>query len=287
MGGGRGWVGAASPLLRLLLSILLFLLLQGAAQISATPTPTPMSTSATRVAHDEAVGATRTPTAAAKEGAPPLSSGLDVEYTLRLLPPPVSREGGAADPRLASHLTLEAQLLPWAVGTSMGGSDGGVRAGIGGCIDVGAAMRAAHLALQRQPPPAGVALVVVPPPPDFTCHERHGVEYLLTKMTSPTTQALIGGIDPGLCRVASHLADKYGKLFLPWSCLEVPPRVQLKATAAHDSREGVSGGRKAGEEPWAEGSHVAMVTPTALQMAKAAVGVLSHFKWRHVVLITV
>ncbi|XP_037789296.1 retinal guanylyl cyclase 1-like [Penaeus monodon] len=122
---------------------------------------------------------------------------------------------------------------------------------------------------------------------DFTCHERHGVEYLLTKMTSPTTQALIGGIDPGLCRVASHLADKYGKLFLPWSCLEVPPRVQLKATAAHDSREGVGGGRKAGEEPWAEGSHVAMVTPTALQMARAAVGVLSHFKWRHVVIITV
>ncbi|KAK8399566.1 hypothetical protein O3P69_003554 [Scylla paramamosain] len=52
-------------------------------------------------------------------------------------------------------------------------------------------------------------------------------------MMSPSTRALIGGVEPGLCRVANHLARKYDKLFLSWSCLEIPSRDVDQAPPPH------------------------------------------------------
>ncbi|KAG7160285.1 Retinal guanylyl cyclase 2-like [Homarus americanus] len=126
---------------------------------------------------------------------------------------------------------------------------------------------------------------------DFTCTERHGVEYLLMQMTSPTTQVLIGGVEPGLCRVASHLARKYHKLFLPWSCLEIPalehngsPPIHAHTQEEEEEEEERESAMTVGVRD--EGSHVAMVTPTALKVAWAARAALTHLGWRHVCIIT-
>ncbi|XP_042237492.1 uncharacterized protein LOC121876461 isoform X2 [Homarus americanus] len=208
--------------------------------------------------------------------------GHSVQYTLDLLPSPASGEV-EEDARLASQVTVEVQLLPWLEEATLGGR--------AGCVHVDVVSKAAHLALQHQPPPAGVSVVVLPPPSDFTCTERHGVEYLLMQMTSPTTQVLIGGVEPGLCRVASHLARKYHKLFLPWSCLEIPalehngsPPIHAHTQEEEEEEEERESAMTVGVRD--EGSHVAMVTPTALKVAWAARAALTHLGWRHVCIIT-
>ncbi|XP_064120468.1 uncharacterized protein LOC135225163 isoform X1 [Macrobrachium nipponense] len=141
-------------------------------------------------------------------------------------------------------------------------------------------------------------------------------------MTSPTTHALIGGVEPSLCRVMSHLAEKYGKLFLPWSCLEIP---RISSSAESDEKNDSSdetvlekpgdpnspptstttttSSTKTGQvtdsdskdnsrakakelSSAATGSHVAMVTPTARQMARGVFTALGHFGWKHISIIT-
>ncbi|MPC52577.1 hypothetical protein E2C01_046449 [Portunus trituberculatus] len=140
MGVGSGWAG---PLM------LLLLLLACRASPTITSARRPRLLNLSRVA--------RPPTSPA--GLPvPLARG-QMQYTLDLLASPASREGTDEheDARLASQLTVEAQLLPWAVGVGAGGGMG--------CLEASVATRAAHLALQHHPPPAGVALLVLPPPP--------------------------------------------------------------------------------------------------------------------------
>ncbi|XP_050723096.1 uncharacterized protein LOC127001905 isoform X2 [Eriocheir sinensis] len=163
-------------------------------------------------------------------------------------------------------------------------------------------------------------------------------------MMSPSTRALIGGVEPGLCRVANHLARKYDKLFLSWSCLETPfAREEDVSTTRKEENEEVDdetkvdedengekeekkkkkkkkkeeqineleeeqeekgqesdkeeetnieggniseGGTKAEERGEASGSHVALVTPTSLQVARAMQATLSHLGWRHVTIVT-
>ncbi|XP_045130310.1 uncharacterized protein LOC123515600 isoform X2 [Portunus trituberculatus] len=296
MGVGSGWAG---PLM------LLLLLLACRASPTITSARRPRLLNLSRVA--------RPPTSPA--GLPvPLARG-QMQYTLDLLASPASREGTDEheDARLASQLTVEAQLLPWAVGVGAGGGMG--------CLEASVATRAAHLALQHHPPPAGVALLVLPPPPDFTCTERHGVEFLLTQMMSPSTRALIGGVEPGLCRVANHLARKYDKLFLSWSCLEIPsrevdrappPRTQTREEEEENeekeneneeggkaeeetSGENINNNNNSGRDSEAEagdkdeegrGSHLALVTPTSLQVARAMHAALAHLGWRHVTIVT-
>ncbi|XP_064120787.1 uncharacterized protein LOC135225384 [Macrobrachium nipponense] len=134
---------------------------------SSTPRPRPQpknhpfhaNRSTTPVAH----GAHGTSLTAHHSHSPPPPSSLphprsNVQYTLDLLTSPASGEVNLDEDglKITSHITVEAQLLPWSVDTSVSGRSG--------CIDVGVAKRAAHLALQKQPPPAGVSLVVVPPP---------------------------------------------------------------------------------------------------------------------------
>lgn len=140
MGVGSGWAG---PLMFLLL------LLASRASPTTTPARRPRLLNLSRVARPFA-----SPVA---PHAPPARG--QVQYTLDLLASPASREGvdEHEDAKLASQLTVEAQLLPWAVGVGAGGGMG--------CLETSVAARAAHLALQHHPPPAGVALLVLPPPP--------------------------------------------------------------------------------------------------------------------------
>ncbi|XP_071536423.1 LOW QUALITY PROTEIN: uncharacterized protein [Panulirus ornatus] len=226
-----------------------------------------------------------TPTPAHSPGGGRRGRGGGVQYTLDVLPAPASSEEGVVGEggKLASSVRVEANLLPWLLG---GGPNQPA------CLDPTLASRAAHTALHHNPPPAGVSLTILPPPSDFRCTERHGVEYLLTQMTSPTTQALIGGVEPGLCRVATHLARKYGKLLLPWSCLEVPKPNQEDPASSQEEQEqeeeqepAPSSGQQQQQDA-AGGSHVALVTPTALQVAWAARATLTHLAWRHVSIIT-
>nr|XP_045595013.1 uncharacterized protein LOC123756047 [Procambarus clarkii] len=79
-----------------------------------------------------------------------------IEYTLEVLPSPASREE-AESGRLASQVTVEAQLLPWLLDGDIGGRPR--------CVEASLASKAAHQALQHQPPPAGVSVVILPPPP--------------------------------------------------------------------------------------------------------------------------
>ncbi|XP_068230068.1 uncharacterized protein [Palaemon carinicauda] len=126
-------------------------------------------------------------------------------------------------------------------------------------------------------------------------------------MTSPTTHALIGGVEPSLCRVLGHLAEKYSKLFLPWSCLEIP---KISSTAESEGKSDESSleapalsessapsktdpvtdsdaqKRERAKDLMPTGSHVAMVTPTARQMARGVFTALGHFGWRHISIIT-
>ena len=62
---------------------------------------------------------------------------------------------------------------------------------------------------------------------DLPCSWKASVEYLLSQMLTPEPRILIGGIEPSLCRVASHLAEKSGKLLLAWTCLEVTHQAEL------------------------------------------------------------
>ncbi|KAK3867046.1 hypothetical protein Pcinc_027460 [Petrolisthes cinctipes] len=138
MGGGSGRAcQTVLPLLPLSLSSLLLLLVL-ATHASCTPLP-----SVSRAPPQPGVA----------EG-----GRREVQYTLDLLPQPASTETEDREGhRLTSQATVEAQLLPWAVGAATGGGPG--------CIKIDVALRAAHLALQHQPPPAGVSVVVLPPPP--------------------------------------------------------------------------------------------------------------------------
>ncbi|KAK8730044.1 hypothetical protein OTU49_008435, partial [Cherax quadricarinatus] len=120
----------------------------------------------------------------------------------------------------------------------------------------------------------------------FTCTERHGVEYLLMQMTAVNTHVLIGGVDPGLCRVAGHLARKYRKLLLPWSCLEVPSHDHDDSHTSHEQHGVHQHQHHQQQLDQDEGSHVVLVTPTALQVAWAARAALAHMGWRHVCIVT-
>ncbi|KAK7086469.1 hypothetical protein SK128_005627 [Halocaridina rubra] len=110
-----------------------------------------------------------------------------VQYTIDLLASPISGESVFEEDtlKITSHITVEAQLLPWGVDTTVSGR--------GGCIDIAVATRAAHLALQRQPPPAGVSLVIVPPPTDDFDATRH--EMTLHSVDPTKVEELVGAFD--------------------------------------------------------------------------------------------